>query len=566
MIAVSPEGGLRVVNGNDVGYAGDLIIAFHNASFMASPGSADYSGLGSRATAFVIADYGPQPVFSAIANDDLDDILAQTFPSAGIASVIGLANSGIQIGHRRENEEEVSHDETRVPLSVIEGCLHLGVATSEMAGFDTKDILGELSPFQLNLVGRMFPLAEMIDLSDSENTLNENAQVGDEVGIRVSKEFDDGHGDVTYTLSDDAGGLFAIDPETGVVTVAGNLDYETASSYTIEVTATSEDSHTQTKQFTINITNSSPEEGDTDNAVSAISAINGAYGEVSESIADGSLTGLTVGAADVDGDYISYSLVDDAGGAFEIDSATGEVSVADSSVLDYETAQSQTIIVQATSTDGSTSTQTFTIALTDNNAEFSVSSITDGDGSANIVLESATVGSQVGVQLSAADGDLSDVISYSLSDDAGGRFTVDPSTGVVTVAAALDYETSTSHSITVVATSTDGSTTSQSFTVNVSDDTTEFSASAITDSNLSANTVSESATIGTAVGVTFLSQDNDGTDSITYTLTNDAGGLFAINASTGEVTVNGTLDYESVTSHLITVLATSTDAAPVPIR
>ncbi|KXF81119.1 cadherin domain-containing protein [Enterovibrio coralii] len=561
MIAVSPDGELRVVNGNDVGFAGDLIIAFHDASFMASPGSTDYPGLGSRATAFVIADYGPQPVFSAIANDGLDDVMSQSFPNSGIASVIGLANSGIQISRKNDDEDDESHDETRVPLSVIEGCLNSGVAMSDMAGFDTKGIFGELSPFQLDLVGRMFPLAEIIDLDDGENIISENAMIGDEVGIRAAKEFDDGHGEVTYSLSKDAGGLFAIDPETGVVTVAGNLDYETATSYEIEVTATSEDNQTQTKTFTISLTDSSPEEGDTDNAVSSISAINGVQGEVSESITNGSSTGLTVSAIDEDGDYITYELIDDAGGTFEIDSETGEVTVADSSLLDYEIAQSQTIVVQATSTDGSSTTQTFTIDLTDDNTEFSISAVTDNDANPNVVLESAAIGTSVGVNFAASDGDLSDTISYSLSDDAGGLFQIDSTTGEVTVAAALDYETATSHNITVVATSTDGTTTNQTVTINITDDTSEFSATTVTDTDATANSVSESAANGASVGIDFHSEDGDGTDSITYTLTDDAGGLFTIDASTGEVTLNGSLDYETATDHTITVKATSTDGS-----
>ncbi len=49
-------------------------------------------------------------------------------------------------------------------------------------------------------------------------------------------------------------------------------------------------------------------------------------------------------------------------------------------------------------------------------------------------------------------------MSYSLSDDAGGRFAIDAGSGVITVAdsAALDYETAPSHSVTVTATSSDG--------------------------------------------------------------------------------------------------------------
>ncbi len=66
-------------------------------------------------------------------------------------------------------------------------------------------------------------------------------------------------------------------------------------------------------------------------------------------------------------------------------------------------------------------------------------------------------------------------MTYTPSDDAGGRFTIDGGSGVVTVAGAdrLNYDTATSHTIEVAATSTstDGSTSSQPYTVNLSEGT-----------------------------------------------------------------------------------------------
>ena len=51
-------------------------------------------------------------------------------------------------------------------------------------------------------------------------------------------------------------------------------------------------------------------------------------------------------------------------------------------------------------------------------------------------------------------------VTYSLVDDAGGRFAINGSSGVVTVAdgSLLDREAAASHDITVRATSADGST------------------------------------------------------------------------------------------------------------
>ncbi|WP_337842696.1 Ig-like domain-containing protein [Rheinheimera sp.] len=77
-----------------------------------------------------------------------------------------------------------------------------------------------------------------------------------------------------------------------------------------------------------------------------------------------------------------------------------------------------------------------------------------------------------------------------------------------------------------------------------------------TDANVASNTVAENAANGTTVGITASSTDPD--SSVSYSLTDDAGGRFAIDSSTGVVTVldGSLLDYETATSHDITVRAT----------
>ena len=177
--------------------------------------------------------------------------------------------------------------------------------------------------------------------------------------------------------------------------------------------------------------------------------------------------GVTAFADDADGtDTVSYSLDDDAGGRFTIDANTGVVTVAGG--IDREAAASYDITVRATSTDTSSTTQTYTIAIGDVD-EFDTGAVTDSDGGANTVAEDAIVGTTVGLTGLATDADATDSVTYSLSDDAGGRFAIDANTGVVTVNGALDYEANTSHSVTVLATSDDGSTSSQAFTINVTD-------------------------------------------------------------------------------------------------
>ena len=66
--------------------------------------------------------------------------------------------------------------------------------------------------------------------------------------------------------------------------------------------------------------------------------------------------------------------------------------------------------------------------------------------------------------------DATDSVTYALSDDAGGLFAIGVAGGVVWLEGQLDYETSTSHMITVVASSTDGSASTADFTIDVVDE------------------------------------------------------------------------------------------------
>ncbi len=80
---------------------------------------------------------------------------------------------------------------------------------------------------------------------------------------------------------------------------------------------------------------------------------------------------------------------------------------------------------------------------------------------------------------------------------------------------------------------------------------------AITNTSLSASTVAENAANGTTIG-TITRTDLDASDTVTYSLLDSANSRFAIHATTGVITVaNGAqIDYESATSHTITVRAT----------
>ena len=52
-------------------------------------------------------------------------------------------------------------------------------------------------------------------------------------------------------------------------------------------------------------------------------------------------------------------------------------------------------------------------------------------------------------------------------------------------------------------------------------------------------TISENSDAGSTVGITAYAEEVDAGDSVSYALTNDAGGLFAVDSTTGVVTLSG---------------------------
>ncbi|MCK7611360.1 cadherin domain-containing protein, partial [Roseibium sediminicola] len=388
-------------------------------------------------------------------------------------------------------------------------------------------------------------LSAVTDINTAVDVVDEDAGIGADTGIRASADVAAG-ATVTYSLLDDAGGLFSIDPETGIVTVAGALDAEAAGNHQIVVLATASDGETQTETFTITVRDVNEYD------VSPISTVGTVADEISEHAEGGSETGIQVSATDRDvSDTVTYAIDDP---RFDID-AQGIVSIAEGATFDAETEGSVSFTVTATSTDGSTSEQTFTLKLADEN-EYAVSDLADSDASANTIAEDATAGTQVGVTALATDADATDSVSYSVDDS---RFTVD-SDGVVTVAdgESFDAETEGSIDITVTATSTDGSTSTETFTISVSD-VDEYDVSAVTDSDATANTIAEDATAGTQVGVTALATDADATDSVSYSVDDSR---FTVDTD-GVVTVadGASFDTETEGSIDITVTATSTDGS-----
>ena len=414
------------------------------------------------------------------------------------------------------------------------------------------------------------------DADSSPNQISEDAAAGTAVGITASASDPDGtNNTISYSLTNDsqtsADNLFSIASDTGIVTLAsGNsLDYETATSHDIAVKATSSDGSSATHTFTIDLTDVNEHYVVFDTEPDADSAPN----QIAEDAAAGTAVGITASASDGDGtnNTISYSFDNDsqtsADNLFSIASDTGIVTLANGTSLDYETATSHDIAVKASSSDGSSTTNTFTVAVTDVD-EFDVSFATepDADNSPNQISEDAAAGTAVGITASASDPDgTNNTISYSLTNDsqtsADNLFSIASDTGIVTLASgnSLDYETATSHDIAVKATSSDGSSATHTFTIDVTDvnDNTPI----ITPSQ--SFDIDEASANDTPVGTVALTDaDSEAVNTFTWSITagntNDA---FAIDPSSGELTVNTSSQLDTETTPGYTLSLTVSDGA-----
>ena len=200
------------------------------------------------------------------------------------------------------------------PTANFNGAASLQIATSDLGNTGSGGALTDTDTVSITVNAIDDPIGTVSDANAAANSVAENAAVGTLVGITAVATDPDTTDTVTYSLDVSAGGRFAINSATGVVTVAGALDREAAASHSITVRATSSGGGFSTQAFTINLTD--VDEFD----VGAISDANAAANSVAENAAVGTLVGITASASDADAttNAITYSLDNDAGGRFAI--------------------------------------------------------------------------------------------------------------------------------------------------------------------------------------------------------------------------------------------------------
>ena len=161
---------------------------------------------------------------------------------------------------------------------------------------------------------------------------------------------------LTYTLGGADMASFDIDVATGQLMTMADLDFETETSYSVDVTATDPSGLSATVMVTIMVTNM--------NEAPAFEAETAGL-SVAENTAADMAIGEPVEATDADDDTLTYTLGGDDMASFAIDADTGQLMTM--AALDFEMKASYTVDVTATDPSGLSDTVMVTVMVTNMN-------------------------------------------------------------------------------------------------------------------------------------------------------------------------------------------------------
>jgi hypothetical protein len=382
------------------------------------------------------------------------------------------------------------------------------------------------------------------DITLSGNSVDENSAGGTVIGTLGAVDADRKER-FSFSLIDDAGGLFAINGNNRLVVADGaNLDFEANPTLDIVVQVTDKQGHTYQETMTISINdlteivNAAP----TDITLSSTS--------IDENSAENAVIG-TLGNNDSDaGDSWSYQITSDPDQKFAISGT--QLVLRGGATLDFETAQSHSVTVLVTDSAGASHFETFVIDVNDL-TEIVNTAPTDITLSNTSIDEYSAENAVIGT-LGNNDPDADDSWTYQIAGDPGQKFAISGNQLVLRNGATLDYETAQSHSVTVLVTDSADASHFETFVIDVND-VVEPENNGPTDMQLSGGAVLEGVDNGTFVGAVTAS-DPDAGETFRYTLLDSADGRFALVGDQLEVANISLFDYESQPFHDVTIRVT----------
>ena len=383
-------------------------------------------------------------------------------------------------------------------------------------------------------------------IAPSSVSVSEDRQVGDTILQVASDDPDLGiNAVVSYSITGSS--LFDIDNTTGAITVVKSMDYEKSIEHTVNVIGTNPDGLSSYPHYiSINVTNVN------DNSPMFTMDL------YTATVTEGSDVGtfiINVTATDADlglPGEVRYDIVSgNVGDAFIINITNGNITVNNNNI-DREVISEYTLIIRAQDRVAPRRSDTSTVSITvkdinDNTPVFQRSQYS------LIIREDVSVPS-THITLVATDADepgtKNSAISYHIENgNIGMTFSLSQTTGVLTLQSSLDFESTPSYTLVVVATDDGMIPLSSSATVsvtviNVNDEIPILSGN-------QSISLSESTSIPMVI-TTFTAKEEVG-DTLEYTLTGSQNGEFSINALTGVVTLVQSLDYEMTQQYTLTV-------------
>ena len=363
---------------------------------------------------------------------------------------------------------------------------------------------------------------------------------------------------VSYSLVDTS--VFSVDPDSGEIYTAVEIDREVQAVHTI--TAVASDSGTsEVGRNTSVIVNVTVLDFNDNQPVFS----NSTY--LTQTFENTSLfaTVLTVGAFDIDsgenGDF-TYSIVSGNDSSFfAINSTSGDISLV--MELDRERQGAMVFYVMATDhgTPALSSTALVVVMVLDNN---------DNNPALSSLVYSAALpeNSPAGtfaLQVNASDLDIDDNadISYSLHGDFDNTFEIGMKSGIISLVGSLDYELTTNYSFDVVASDNGVYPLSSSSLVvikvlDLNDNPPVF------DSNMYRVSIPENAVLDTSVfQIPATDADSTTNGELRYSIyTGNLRSAFSLDEETGLVVTADPLDREITDSYLLTITATDQGMAP----
>ncbi|HNX90133.1 MAG TPA: cadherin repeat domain-containing protein, partial [Paludibacteraceae bacterium] len=256
--------------------------------------------------------------------------------------------------------------------------------------------------------------------------------------------------------------------------------------------------------------------------------------QLNENSPNGTVVGTVVATDPNAGQTLTYSILSgNTNDAFSINSSTGVLSVNSSSALNYEVTPSFALVVkvQDNGNPPANSQATITVALLNVNEPPIAYDQTFN------VIEASANGTIVGY-VGALDPDAGQTLSWAIiSGNTSNAFAINSTTGALSVnnSSALNYQTNPIFNLIVRVTEVNGANLfdDASVSINVLQGTNQ--APVILNQSFSIN---ENSSNGTLVG-NVAASDPDAGQTLTYSiLSGNTGSAFAINASTGAITVN----------------------------